>query len=43
LARQLIVTDFVTLTDEPSKGGTRALRKAEAMQPPTAVPANGAP
>lgn len=41
--RQLIVTDFVTLTGEPSKGGTLALRKAPAMQLPTGVPAKGAP
>lgn len=40
---QLMVTDFDTLTGEPSKGGTFALRNAAAMQPPTGVPAKGAP
>src|SRR5436190_15582530 len=38
-----MLNDLVTLTGEPSNAGTLALRKALAMQPPTEVPAKGAP
>ena len=37
----LMVTLFVIVTGLPSKAGTSALRNAEAMQPPSGVPANG--
>jgi hypothetical protein len=35
--------DLETVTGLPPNAGTRALRKREATQPPTGVPANGAP
>src|SRR5688500_14942023 len=38
-----MTTVLDTVTRSPSKGGTRALRNAAAMQPPVAVPANGGP
>src|SRR5258705_3248734 len=34
---------LLTVTRSPAKGGTRALSRAAAMQPPVAVPANGGP
>src|SRR6476659_6551799 len=34
---------FDTVTRSPSKAGTRALRRAAAMQPPVGVPAKGGP
>ena len=39
----MIENDFDTATGEPANGGTWALRKAAATQPPTGVPANGGP
>lgn len=38
-----MVTDLVTLTGEPLKGGTAAVRNVETMHAPTSVPAKGAP
>lgn len=38
-----MVTDLVTLTGEPLKGGTAAVRNVLAIQAPTSVPAKGAP
>ncbi len=37
-ALQRKVTSLATVTGAPSKGGTLALRKAAAMQPPMVVP-----
>src|SRR5262249_53070646 len=34
---------LLTVTRSPSKAGMRALRSADAMQPPVGVPANGGP
>jgi hypothetical protein len=38
-----MLTVFVTVWGSPAKGGTDAERKARAMHPPVAVPANGGP